>query len=596
MYKSNRYITLLIITALSPSYIQTSCTQQCDTTCSQSKNLFLPRAFSSYSSRTLIQEKSVLQVESDRSEWNGTLSVDVEYMSNFGQKCGTCKNIGALPFWSGTNTLTIGTNDGKAQLDAYQLGMGNIAVDSNGIGGIIELNPSIQQVGADVLLYFTQYKNQRGYYFKIDAPLGAMMITPRLTELVKAKKNNNLTTSQVTNDPNSSTIEYAFDTYPAPLNRPETVTQAFTGDLPIEMLIGYHPVDISLLKGRISSCCKQTTIRLSDLSATVGYNVYATDNSIVGIGLKATCPTGNVPTANYMLEPIFGRAGAWGIGGEIMAHHKVWQDNKQSRYVDLWLQAELLHLIPGRTPNWRSFDLKANGPGSKYLLIQHYSTQYAIDGSFNNIQDITAGSLQPAINLTTLPVISKIAAEGSVALMADFHYNDWNFGLGAEFWGRTHECLAINDCSPEVVMTTSRINQYAVLGRQLSAYQINGIQNALQTFYCEPAAKINQSQDPATLIGSVATTLTAPTSLPAGIKDARISTNRIPSDLNEALDIDGAAAAKAYTGKIFSQIGYTFKEHRCTPTISIVGGAEYTNNTNNAVQMWSIAIQGALNF
>lgn len=588
------FIYFFVFIMLTPYLIHTDdgCASACNTGCSTSKNYFYSRAFSSYSSRNLILEKPLLQVETERDTWNGTISIATEYMSNFGQKCGTCKNIGAMPFWSGTNEMTVGINNGKANIDAYQFGLGNIDVDSNGIGGTISLNPKIQQIGADFLFYFIQHKNARGFYFKIDAPLGAMMIDPQLSEPIVANKSIALTQTQVTADPASSTITYYFDEYPVPTSRPENMTRAFYGDLSIEGLIGYHGNEFSLLRGKIAPC-KQTVIRLSDLSAIVGYNIYASEKSLIGIGFKTSMATGNVPTGKYMLEPIFGRGGAWGVGAELMAHHKVWENNEKTRYLDLWLQGEALHLVPGKTPSFRSFDLALNGPGSKYLLVQRYSASYGFFGG-STIESVTAAGTQQAVNITTLPVISKIAVEGSVAIMADFHCHNWNIGIGAEFWGRSKECLSFDCCDPLIVTTSGKINNYAVIGRQLSIYNIEG--NAdVTTYYCEPAATINQSQNPVILVGSVPA-ITTPTTLPDGIKDGRITANRIPADLNVALDVAGAAAAKTYTGKIFGQIGYNFTQHCYSPVISLIGGAQFTNNSNNAVQMWNVAVQGALNF
>jgi len=593
MNKNPLYLSLLLLTAAFAVVADdaASCASSCNTTCSQSKNYFTPRAFSSYSSRNLILEKSLLQVESEREEWNGTLSAEVEYMSNFGQKCGTCKNIGAMPFWSGTNTLTIGNNNGKAQLDAFQFGLGNVKVDSDGIGGVIQLNPQIQQIGADFLLYFTQRKNERGFYFKIDAPIGAMSIDPRFTELntTEPVENNYFTGSA----PASLSVNYESDNYPSLASRPDTISEAFFGALPTNATYNSNNY-LYLKKGRIADC-KQSDIRLSDLSATVGYNVYGTEKSLVGVGFKATFPTGSVPTAEYMLEPVFGRGGAWGIGGEVMAHHKAWENEAKSRYVDLWLQGEVLHLVPGRSPNWRSFDLKANGAGSKYLLVQYYPAFYdtnSFGAEFRSPDYITQ-----AVNITTLPVISKFAIEGSVALMADFHCNDWNVGIGGEFWGRSRECLQISGCDTcEIIgQQLPNLNDYAVIGRQVgNNTYIQGQASVLNPTYCEPLATINKSQNQT--FSGTAGAIVLPTTLPTGIKDATVAANRIPADYSEALDIAGAAAAKAYTGKIFGQVGYNFKEHRYSPTISVVGGAEFTNNSNNAVQLWSVALQGALNF
>ncbi|MCX5923088.1 MAG: hypothetical protein NTU89_00825, partial [Candidatus Dependentiae bacterium] len=181
MNKNTRYLWLLLLAAFQHPYAKAECNTtcatkatECNTNCPTSVNTWLPRPFSAYSSRQIIQEKSLLQTESNRDEWFGTLSFATEYMANFGQKCGGCKNLGARPFWSGNNTMTIGNGTGAADLDAYQFGLGNVNVDEKGIGGTISLNPQIMHVGTDLMLYFTQKKDERGLFFKINAPLGAM--------------------------------------------------------------------------------------------------------------------------------------------------------------------------------------------------------------------------------------------------------------------------------------------------------------------------------------------------------------------------------------------------------------------------------------
>lgn len=562
-----------------------------------SKNYFYARAFSSYSSRNLILEKSVLQNVYDEARWYVSFSGEAEYLSNFGQNCGSCSNIGTMPFWSGTNQLTVGNNDGRAQLDAYQFGMGNVDVDENGIAGVIQLNPKISQIGADFLFYVTEYVDKRGAYFKLDLPLGAMRINPQFKELKVAKPDEAVGFTQTTADPDSSEITFLLTAYPSPGNRPLTITQAFQGDpTNLNELLGYAPTDITILKGKVPPCCTQTAIALSDLSVVIGYNVYGTEQTLVGAGFKVSMPTGNVPTADYMLEPVFGRGGAWGVGLDLMGHHELWYNNAAQhdtpKRVEFWFQGEAMHLIPGRAPNFRSFDLKKNGPGSKYLLVQRYTENYELADPVDLM--ITGNSLQPAINLTTLPVVSKIAIEGSLAVMIDAHYKNWNVGIGGEVWGRSGECLQINECSELYTCVKHNLNQYAVVGRQLESYYIEG-QGNLDTFYAEPAATISKSQDPVTLVGSTAT-VTAPATLPSGIVDARLPQNRIPGNFYEALDITGAQAASVCTGKIFGQIGYSFNDPGLSATVSLVGGAEFVGNTNNAAQLWSVGIQGSVNY
>jgi hypothetical protein len=585
--------------------VSQDCAAVCSTQCSVSKNLWLPRSFSSNPSLEITQEKNVFQTESNRSEWNGTFSFATTYGQNFGVKCNDCKNLGSLPFWSGTNVMTAGNNDGAAgvNLDAWNFGMGNIDVDANGLGGTITLNPKVTQVGTDFLLYFTQFKDKRGLFFKIHAPVGAISVDPQMSqngiEAVDTNAFGPMTTSGT-----AYTLTYAT-TYPSLEDRHKTLTGAFAGGIGQDNSLNGHTANQPDLKyGRISTC-KQTAIRLADLSMSIGYNLFAGEKGILGIGFKATCPTGNVPTAEYMLEPIFGRGGAWGVGGEVMSHYKAWQNDAQTKYLDFWLQGEVLHLVPGRT-GLRSFDLKANGVGSKYILLQHFHQEPA--------GGIVADFLQQAINITTLPVISKFAVEGSVSLMADYHCNNWNLAIGGEFWGRSKENLSINVCSA-IDLKDVNLNQYAVVGRQASSVnilsgsgtpplQINTTQTAPGPYnpyiiLCEPAAKINKSQDQVTLVGGAANLITFPwtsATIPTGLADATVAANRIPANLTEALDICGAAASKAYTGKVFGQLGYTWNDCHYTPNLSFVGSAEFTNKTNSAVQMWSAGLQGSINF
>jgi hypothetical protein len=594
-----------------------ACAKSCDAQCSISKNTWLPRSWSSYQDHDLFQMKHTHPSEKRYGKLN--LSFFTEYMQSIDGKCNSCKNLGAMPLWSGTNQLTIGNNDGRAQLDAYQLGMGNIITDEDGIGGIIQLNPRVQFAGTDMMMYWVEKASERGFYFRIHAPVGGIMVDPRLTEIVPAVPNNLLGFSQ-TPAGGAPEFDYQFLEYPTPAGRYQSISQAFYGgNASSPELNGSLGKAIRLSYGRIASE-RQTIIRLADIAATVGYNVYADEKGWAGLGFKVSFPTGNVPQALYMLEPIFGREGLWGVGGEITGSYQVWENEAGNRRMTVSLQGEVEHLMSGRAPNMRSFDLKQNGKGSKYLLLQNYRSTYASlspdqsisEGGFinPNSQIFAPVGLDVAINVTTLPVLAKFSVEGAVALMLDFASDNWNVALGGEFWGRSREQLCIN-----TLYTAdggyANLNDYAVLGRQLNAYHVpapfppGNLQPApftengadVYTYLCEPLAKIGHSQDPAILSGVYPSVyFDSATVLPEGVKDARLAENRIPADMNEALDIAGAAASHAITGKVFAHVGYNWKDCNYSPSVAVIGGAEFTGCTNNAIQMWSVGLQGSLNF
>ncbi|MBP6892735.1 hypothetical protein KBB68_04125 [Candidatus Babeliales bacterium] len=587
--------------------VSQDCSSSCSSEpCSSSKNTWFPRAFSSDASREITLEKTVFQNESDhRDEWNGTFSFATQYMQNFGAKCNNCKNLGSLPFWgaNGTNSMTYGNNDGRADIDAYNFGLGNVSVDSDGIGGTISINPNVTQVGTDFMLYFVHKKDEHGMYFKIHAPLGAISVNPQMTVTGEGAVDTSAFSAATITNPTNITYN---TNYPSLANRPQTLASAFAGGLGDDKSLNglRTPYQGQLLYGKIATC-KQTEIRLADLSFVLGYNVLANEKGFFGLGFKTTCPTGNVPSAQYMLEPIMGRGGNWGVGADIMGHYKAWENDTKTKYCDIWFQGEVLHLLPGRT-GLRSFDLLANGKGSKYILLQHYHQDNIVTGT-----QYVAGSLTQAINVTTLPVYSKFSVEGAAALMLDYHCNNWNLAVSGEFWGRTKETLSIDICSA-IQLGRENLNHYAVVGRQASAFNVitnttlagvagTGVGAVLAvTPLAQPAATINNSLTTNSLASANANANVLPTfNLPAtstGLVDGSDPANRIPEDLNEALDICGAAAAKAFTGKVFAQFGYTWNDARYTPNLSFIGSAEFTNATNNAVQMWSAGLQGSINF
>lgn len=553
-----------------------------------SKNFWNPHAFSAYTSRELLMMKGLHHSESSI-DTTKTFSVAFEYMQSFDRNCEEV--LGRMPFWSGTNTMTIGTHDGLSDVDASQFGMGNVTKE-----GSITFNPRVQHLGMDMLFYWLQNKEKHGFFAKVKAPLGAMIIDYNLCETPAVL---------------AGAVDTAWSDYPAPKNRPETLTEAFNGgSTETEGIVksNLHK-PIALDRGRISPC-KLTAIRLADLSATIGYNVAASDRGFLGIGLKVACPTGNVPTGKYILEPVFGRAGHWGVGGELSAYYNLWENDCSS--LDFWLQGEALHLTTGRRPSFRSFDLKQNGQGSKYMLLQFYfpgnptGTGLAVTTP-ENPSGMIPSFITQAVNVTTMPVLSEFAVEGSISAMLNFKKDNWKVGVGGEFWGRSQECLSI-DMKNAINQNMANLNDYAVMGRQMS--EDSRYTDPQVLYFCEPLATIKKSQarvfypdnntmnsppatpNPASSPSELATLLAAN----PGIEDARLTQNRIPANLKDALDISGAQEPRSLTGKVFAEFGYTWIEHAKTPKLSIFGSAEFADTNSNMVNLWSVGIHGSVNY
>nr|MBP7854473.1 hypothetical protein [Candidatus Babeliales bacterium] len=432
------FLTALVILNIDLFSCESPLSSCQNSTCQNSQNFFQFRSFSSYSSEELSMIKTLYQNEITCDEvtrdfWQGTFSVAPKYMQNFSDSglCG-CKSLGSLPFWSGTNTMTYGGHNGTTNLDPYQFGMGDV----DGIGSIT-LNADIVHVGADMLLHMVYHKDKPGFYFTLRAPLGAMSVSSTLCENVAAQ-----------DVPANELTDEIWLSYPSQANMFDSMTQAFqagsvsTLDAQVIVASSLHRA-FALENGRVAAC-KQTVIRLADISLALGYQFKATPQGFLGAGIKFTMPTGNVPTGKYMLEPIFGRAGYWGVGAELLGHYKIFEHIKRDRGLDFWIKGEILHLCSGRQPNMRSFDLTLNGPGSKYLLLQKY---FLSTPSEDNPSGAIPSFITQAVNITTLPVISRFNLEGNFSFLFDAHEQNMNFAIGAEIWGRSQERLTLDACN-----------------------------------------------------------------------------------------------------------------------------------------------------
>lgn len=544
----------------------------------RSRNFWQPRAFSSYSLSNALLLKDILVYEDEPGK--GELDMhhyfgDVnEYMHNFSNDC---NGLGSTPFWSGTNKMTVGNNDGTSDLDGYQFGMGEVIE-----AGSIALNPIVQQFGSELFYYYQNKKRGASFVAKLYLPIGMMKTQAQLCEEAPVL-DSSWCPESTPNCPESVL-------YPAGPNINTTMKEAFnTGTnygVGPALSTALNLNHISALEYGKISCCPLTKVGCADLSVVLGCNVVNEEKGFCMVGVKATLPTGNVPTAEYIFEPIFGRGGYWGLGLELSGACKSceWGSNK----FDFYVQGEVLHLGTGRKPAWRSFDLKQNGVGSKYLLVS-YVTQLNNGGDVS--PEIVPSVVTPAINITTMPVISSYPVEGSLAVLMNVtRCDNWSVGLGAEVWGRTKENLSIDTCN---VANNKQVNlnDFAVLGRQLVPITLtditsNQIPSNTPYWLCEPLARINKSQDQV-----MSGTQSYDTAL---IKDARIASNRIPGDLEDALDICGAEQPRAVSGKVMVTVGYNWSDSAYNPNITLFGAAEFADKT--MANFWSVGLKGSVNF
>jgi len=520
-------------------------------TLTQSNGFFQPRAFSANLVREMLMQGSKFK-ESDG--WYGEFSATGAYQRNWSQGMETTADVdladsvnglGVFPFWSGTNVMSVNSADGSAafDVDGYQFGLGQVKTV-----GSVTLDPIVYQAGSDFMFIVGSSNAEPGFFAKIKAPVGVYNMNPQLTETV------------ATADAYPAGALELSDTYtyqPA-----TTMTQAFAG---------YEPSgqtaqgDFATMKNGIIKGQNSTGAKFGDIELTAGYKFISSEDNAFSVGVRASAPTGGKATGEYLLEPIFGRGGNWGLGGYLDGHVKVWEGDNNNCF-KIKMMANAMHLFNADTV--RQYDLTANGGGSKYLLVADYSDN-AYQGKIANL-----------VNYSTLASTSSFGVEGDGVVSLCYMSGGWSADLGYEFWGRSAETLAITGTFAE--------QAYAVLGNQ-GVGQVGGTP-ATASNACQPLAQMNLASTDAS-----ATTVTAvgPASAQGDVVAATTAANRIGvADLNVA----GAQQTASMTSKVFSKVAYEWVESDYSPHLGLLGEFEISNSNNNALPQWGVSLVGGVSF
>ena len=512
---------------------------------SVSANLFLGRAFSANMARELLMTAPINPFS--HGNWNGFFSATAVYQRAFDGD--DAQGIGAYPFWSNSNVMTIGDNSDGFNVDAYQFGMGPVVPGAT--AATIELEPVIYQDGTDFMFYVGAKTHESGIFFKVKSGITAFVINPNLTE-------KNPATAVVY--PGGSLIIGDVPTAPTITDPSLSMTAAFKGG---SAQGDYRPMEFGLIDG-----IQSTGAHLTDTEITVGYNiVFAKNLDNLAVGVRVSAPTGNLPTGKYLLEPINGRGGNTGFGGYLAGSFKLWEGSTERNKLFFNFMSNGMHLCSRQVE--RSYDLTANGHGSKYLLIADFN------------QGVYQGNIQNLINKSTIKSDSSFDFEGDAALALSFISNNFSLDLGYNVWGRTKESLTLN---PNDFDT----QRYAILGRQGIGLAAPG-QNSTLSNACQPNATINSSS-PAT--STVIPSGQLPSSGNDFIGDALTAANRISGV--DAFDTTIAAQYSAVTSKFFTKVGYTWKDSDCCPYIGLIGEIESSNISNNALPQWALSLEGGI--
>ena len=185
---------------------------------------------------------------------------------------------------------------------------------------------------------------------------------------------------------------------------------------------------------------RRTRNGLADIDILFGYNVVNDDCYHLGFFGIGVMPTGKKRKNLFILDPLIGNGKHFELGGGITAHTVLWSGEDSN--LALFLFGNVTHMFKSR--QCRTFDLKNNGPFSRYMLLKEYDTDGTMFTYNNNL--ISANCF------TTREVDVSLAAKGDASLMLAYRWCGFGIDIGYNVYGHSQEKIELrcNAC-PSVI-------------------------------------------------------------------------------------------------------------------------------------------------
>lgn len=344
------------------------------------------------------------------------------------------------------------------------------------------------------------------------------------------------------------------------------------------------------------SSLKLVETALSEIQAAIGCNLWNEADYHVGINLRAAAPTGTRPRACWLFEPVVGNGKHWELGAGFSTHWCAWHSKDELDEFCIYLDANFTHLFNAR--QCRTFDLIGK-PLSRYMLAQQMtaSPTNLVDGNGNAPTFQFANVFSPVANLTTIPVDVNASLQTDIALKFSYTHKGFQFDAGYNFWYRSCESITPRlDCCARENSTWALKGDAFVYGFTIGAgspqvaIPLSASEQDASVF-CgtnNPLRRVSNNffweRNPGVDNPSLAYTNGA-VPLSSNITTWRTvysSFNPIVFSTDETTHLDIASAeSRGISHKLFTAIGYIWKEHACwTPFMGVDVEVEFGQHGN----------------
>ncbi len=305
--------------------------------------------------------------------------------------------------------------------------------------------------------------------------------------------------------------------------------------------------------GRIDGSQNET--KLGDVALNLGYNFVSKENMYLGVAVRGLFGAGGASKAAYVFEPTVGYAGRMGVGGMVDAGVRLWERDEDHN-LHLYFTGYAVHLFSNKQN--RSYDLTAQGIGSRYNLVKKITVLAAAPSTYSNIDNM--------INIGTQH--AKIGINVAYEFNLQFTYQTGNVGFDLGYSGGGHGSEKFGSW-----VDTIPANTYILYGS-------NGV------------ADITSAATSATGMTKVTVAGNTTGNVAAAVVTANQSTYCIS---NASLNQDSALAPSVYANTIYGDISYTWRDNDWQPNVSLFGNVEF-GGSNKTLSTWGIGLQGNVSY
>lgn len=304
--------------------------------------------------------------------------------------------------------------------------------------------------------------------------------------------------------------------------------------------------------GRIDDDCDTTHTGISEIDLQLGYG-WGREQAYMHSYIGVLIPTGNKVKGRKVFEPIIGWDHHMGVHFGSSLGIQIWKSECGER--SIWYELAIDSRYFFENKQVRSFDLKTNGPWSRYMMVYNDLAQAQEAAALCPAEEgIILGT--PGINIFTqlVKVSPRFQRTYNTAFAIDL--KDWTLEGGYNFFTRDAECVRLA-CPWNQVTLQPALKSLLGCGQTDSVQQIgNNYNNANLT--------------------------------PLAGYDSNIITE-------DQLDLTSASSPASLNQRLYGAVGYARKHKRVRTVYAL--GVEYEfigDNTN--MNRWGAWIKGAVIF